>query len=265
MPTGTSIVVRTRPAARSFGSHAASYSLRVRRPGSQGRHPVSAAVRGRARRPGSGGGCDAAVVRMGRSLHRRSGARYASAGRQASVGARPASAGPGGRMVDSGAMSRRAFLLAAALAAAAFCASIAPAVSGDAPALVDRWKSATGVPPGLRKVLVVGIVRDPRTRRTFEDRCVTLLRARGVEAVTSYSIVPDLAAGRDTAEILGELFAQRVEGLITVRLTPLDDTPEEQRSAAWHSAMGGTERPRAYVESALRALDTEAEDFGVEV
>ena len=162
-------------------------------------------------------------------------------------------------------MSRRAFLLAAALAAVALAAAIVPAVSGDAPGLVDRWKSATGVPPGLRKVLVVGIVRDPKTRRTFEDRCVTLLRARGVEAITSYSIVPDLPTDKDTAEILGALFAQRVEGLITVRLVPLDDTPEEKRSAAWHTAMEGAERPRAYVEAGLRDLNTEADDFGVEV
>jgi hypothetical protein len=161
-------------------------------------------------------------------------------------------------------MSRSAVLLVAGLATVAFCASIIPAVSGDAPGLVDRWKSATGVPPGLRKVLVVGIVRDPKTRRTFEDRFVTLLRARGVEAITSYSIVPDLAAGRDTAEVLGALFAQRVEGLITVRLRPLDDAPEEQRAAAWHTAMDGTERPRAYVESALGAMATEADDYGAE-
>jgi hypothetical protein len=162
-------------------------------------------------------------------------------------------------------MSRRTSAPLAVFAAVVLGAIVASVALADSPGLADRWKNATGVAGSLRKVLVVGIVRDPKARRTFEDRAVTLLRARGAEAITSYSIVPDLAAGRDTAEILGALFRERVEGLITVRLRPIDDTPEEQRAAAWRTEMERTERPRDYVEAALRAMDTEASDFGAEV
>jgi hypothetical protein len=160
---------------------------------------------------------------------------------------------------------RRVLLFALALCAAGLPAAGLPAGGADLPAIADRWRSDTPIPPDVRKVLIVGITADNAARRRFEDRVVTLLRARTVEAITSYSIVPDLRAERDTAAVIGALFERRVEGVITVRLRPLDETPEEQRAAAWRDAMAKPERAREYVDAALRDLDTEAKEIGAEV
>lgn len=169
-------------------------------------------------------------------------------------------------MVDSGTMLRRALPRFAILAALALCAAHAPVSGGDAPALVDRWKSDRVLPQAIRNVLIVGIAADEHARRAFEDRFVTMLRARGGEASTSYSIVPDLRAERDSAAVLGALFARRVEGVITVRLRPFDKkTPEPERAAAWKSAMAGPEPVRDYVAAALRDFDTKTKQFGAEV
>jgi hypothetical protein len=168
-------------------------------------------------------------------------------------------------MVDSAIMSRRALLLCPVLVALTLIGTGAPAAGADSPALADRWKSDQGVPPSMRKVLVVGITPDVQARRRFEDRVVTLLRARGVEAITGYSIVPDLGAERDTAAVLGALFGQRVEGVITVRLRPLDDkTKEEERAAAWRASMEEPEKARDYVDAALRDFVVEAKELGAE-
>jgi len=168
-------------------------------------------------------------------------------------------------MLDSEIMRRRAFLRSAVLAALALCTAGVPAAQAQAPGLADRWKDAQAIRPALRKVLVVGITPDAHARRAFEDHFVSLLRGRGVEAITSYSIVPDLGAERDPAKVRDALLAQRVEGLITVRLTPLEDPPEEAWAAGWRETMTAPERARDYVETGLRAFDAKTKKFGVEV
>ena len=87
-------------------------------------------------------------------------------------------------MLDSAIMSRRAPPYRALLVALALGALAAPAIAAEAPVLADRWKAAQGVPPSIRKVLIVGITPDVKARRRFEDRFVTVLRARSVEAIT---------------------------------------------------------------------------------
>lgn len=147
----------------------------------------------------------------------------------------------------------------------ALCTARAQNAHAQVPGLEDRWMNAQGIPPGMRKVLVVGITPDAHARRAFEDRFVSLLRGREVEAITGYSIVPDLGAERDTAKVRDALLAQRVEGLITVRLTPLGDPTEEAWAAGWREAMTGPERARDYVDTGLRAFDAKASKYGVEV
>src|SRR4029434_9198226 len=54
IPAGTSIVVNTKPASTSFGSHAVEWWSSIRAPGSQRCQPDGGVATGRARRPGSG-------------------------------------------------------------------------------------------------------------------------------------------------------------------------------------------------------------------
>ena len=168
-------------------------------------------------------------------------------------------------MLDSKIMRRRAILPVAVLTALALCFACAQDARGQAPGLEDRWKDAQAMRLAMRKVLVVGITLDAHARRAFEDHFVSLLRGREVEAITGYSIVPDLGAERDTAKVRDALLAQRVGGLITVRLAPLGDPPEEAWAAGWREAMTAPERARDYVDTGLRAFDVKASKYGVEV
>src|SRR5262245_64135461 len=141
-------------------------------------------------------------------------------------------------MVDSGLMPRRTAVPSALVAATLLLAAIAPPVSAaDIPGIVDRWEDTQAAKPGVGKVLVVGIVHDPKARRGFEDRFVTLLRARGTEAITGYSIVPDLQAERNPAVVLKALFDRQVDAVITVRLKPVDKTTEPAWAGGWREAM----------------------------
>lgn len=42
-----------------------------------------------------------------------------------------------------------------------------------------------------QKIMVVGVTKRPANRRLFEDEFVQQLQARGVEAIASYTVVPD--------------------------------------------------------------------------
>jgi hypothetical protein len=143
--------------------------------------------------------------------------------------------------------------------------AVAPPVRADEPGLADRWMDAAAARIGLHKVLIVGIAKDPRARRRFEDRFVTVLRTHNTEGVTSYSIVPDLQAPGDPQANMKTLFAQHVDGVITVRLKPVDAKSEEAWAAGWRAAQQEPQRARAYVETALREINPEADDFAAEV
>jgi hypothetical protein len=74
----------------------------------------------------------------------------------------------------------RAGLLALVLAA---CAS--------QPRIVQQWDDPTFKGGGFRRVLVLGVTQDGTVRRVFEDEFSAGLRARGVEAVPAYTVLPD--------------------------------------------------------------------------
>ena len=56
--------------------------------------------------------------------------------------------------------------------------------------LIDQWKSPEFQGPPLRKVMVVGVSSQPATRRIFEDEFSAALKAAGVTAVPSYTVIP---------------------------------------------------------------------------
>lgn len=169
--------------------------------------------------------------------------------------------GPTFRVPRRAAAAGMLLVVCAALAPAV----VAPPVLADEPELADRWMDPAAARIGLHKVLIVGITKDPKARRHFEDRFVTVLRTHNTEGVTSYSIVSDLQAPGDPEEIMKTLFAQRVDGVITVRLKPVDAKSEEAWAAGWRAAQQEPLRARAYIEAALRETNPEADDFAAEV
>jgi len=60
--------------------------------------------------------------------------------------------------------------------------------------LADSWKDPEFAGPALRKMLVVGVAQSETNRRLFEDSFSQTLRAAGVTAVPSYTLIPAGAA-----------------------------------------------------------------------
>jgi hypothetical protein len=83
--------------------------------------------------------------------------------------------------------------------------------------LVNQWKSPDYSGGPVRKVMVVGVAKQPSTRRVFEDEFAAKLKAAGVEAIPSYTqISEDGQADPAVIEpIVGKL---GVDGVLITRL-----------------------------------------------
>ena len=57
--------------------------------------------------------------------------------------------------------------------------------------IVNQWVSPDYTSPRFRKIMVIGVSKQPSIRRTFEDEFVTQLKVAGVEAVPSYLYIPE--------------------------------------------------------------------------
>lgn len=82
--------------------------------------------------------------------------------------------------------------------------------------LTAVWKdqSYQGYP---RKIMVIGVAKRPVNRRIFEDEFVRQLKARGTDAIASYTVLPDDKKG-DNAAIAAKMKEQAADALLITRL-----------------------------------------------
>jgi hypothetical protein len=130
--------------------------------------------------------------------------------------------------------------------------------------LLDRWTGPAGKLREFNTVLIIGISADAEVRRSFEDQFVTLLRGRRIQAITSNSIVPELANPGDRESILAMVRDQQVDAAITVRAVPLADLNEKEWSTAWKARTAKAGTIRELVQETLPLSGDSADKYGVE-
>jgi hypothetical protein len=80
------------------------------------------------------------------------------------------------------AMRGRGFTVTILLALLTACASTS---------IVEEWQSPDYKGGPFKRLLVVGVTKEATVRRIFEDEFVRQLRARGTDAVASYTLIPE--------------------------------------------------------------------------
>jgi hypothetical protein len=82
--------------------------------------------------------------------------------------------------------------------------------------LTSAWKdpSYQGQP---RKIMVIGIAKKPLNKRILDDEFVRQLKARGTDAVASYTVMPDEKQA-DHAVIAAKMKEQGADGVLISRL-----------------------------------------------
>ena len=105
-----------------------------------------------------------------------------------------------------------AVLLLAAAALLSGCASTR---------LTNAWKDPAFQGPAFTKVMVMGVSNEAGTRRTFEDVFSASLKAAGVIAVPSYTLIPE--DGEVGRERLKEAVRQAgAQGVLVTRIVRVD-------------------------------------------
>jgi hypothetical protein len=132
--------------------------------------------------------------------------------------------------------------------------------------LVDRWKDPEFQTRQFKKLLIIAITDDVEARKVFENRFVSHLRGKGIEGVTSYSIVADLTKVDELKreEILAVLEERGVDGAISVRVVPLKKTSEEEWGTAWKEEVQGDGTLRQLIEATLPLSGEKSKKYGVE-
>jgi hypothetical protein len=87
--------------------------------------------------------------------------------------------------------------------------------------MVGSWRDPEYSGAPFRQLLVVGITKDPHLRRSFEDIFSAQLRAGGVRAVPSYSLIQK-DGPLDQVELADAVRKSGVDGVITTRVVNVD-------------------------------------------
>jgi hypothetical protein len=122
--------------------------------------------------------------------------------------------------------------------------------------IVNQWVNPDYTSPRFRKILVIGVSKQPSIRRTFEDEFVKQLKAAGVEAVPSYLYIPEDGQA-DESRQQATVTQANADGVIITRLVRVEKKTQvipgfyqpapfgfyRGYSAAW---LGYYEPPRVY-------------------
>jgi hypothetical protein len=131
--------------------------------------------------------------------------------------------------------------------------------------LEDRWRDPGFEDYQFTHLLIIGVTDDRQARRNFENQFVSHLRGRGIEAVTSYSLVPELTRVEDETALLDKLAELEIDGAITVRVTSLKGTNETEWGEAWRQWAESDSKIRNLIEDSLPVTERKSGKYGVEV
>jgi hypothetical protein len=130
----------------------------------------------------------------------------------------------------------------------------------------DRWTNPDIERHEYRKLLVIAITDDREVRAVFEDRFVSHLRGKSIEAVTSRSLAPDLASIDEAqrTEIIKTVEEQGIDGAISVRAVPLKGQGGKDWTEDWSRQVRGDGTLRQLIEESLPISTEKSKKYGIE-
>ena len=87
--------------------------------------------------------------------------------------------------------------------------------------LVNQWRAPEYHGPKFTKVLVTGVSQQPSVRRVFEDEFSSRLRAAGVDATPSYTLMP-YDGQADEAQLREAVQKSGAQGVLITRLVRVE-------------------------------------------
>ena len=86
--------------------------------------------------------------------------------------------------------------------------------------MTDSWRD-DNFRGTVRKAVVIGIFKEPDTRKIFEDEFADRLKARGVDATASHKIIPD-AELPDKDVVIGKIRKLGADAVLVTRIVVME-------------------------------------------
>jgi hypothetical protein len=87
--------------------------------------------------------------------------------------------------------------------------------------LVNQWKAPDYAGLGFKRIMVMGVTQQTSTRRIFEDEFVAQIKAAGIDAVQSYTVLPEDGPADEEKLVLAVQTAE-ADGVISARLVKVE-------------------------------------------
>jgi len=95
--------------------------------------------------------------------------------------------------------------------------------------VTGEWKDPNFEAKKFNKIMIIGIAKQPTQRIAYEDEFVRQLKAAGVMAISSHSIIP-FDKMLDKATIVQNIAGMGIDGVIITRVRDVEDKVEYYRS-----------------------------------
>jgi hypothetical protein len=87
--------------------------------------------------------------------------------------------------------------------------------------LVNEWKAPEYFGSGFERIMVMGVTQQTSTRRIFEDEFVAQIKAAGIDAVQSYTVVPEDGPVAEE-KLVRAVQTAEADGVISTRLVKVE-------------------------------------------
>ncbi len=88
--------------------------------------------------------------------------------------------------------------------------------------LVQSWQEPTFTGPPIKKVLIMGLFHDPLNRRFFEEEFAAKFSAAGVQAIASYTLIPNPEDFDEEKEVAAIVKQADVDSVLIAELKAID-------------------------------------------
>ena len=83
--------------------------------------------------------------------------------------------------------------------------------------VTGEWKDPNLTAKQFKNIMVIGVAKQPKDRRAYEDEFVRQLKAKGVMAISSHTLIPHEEM-RDSAIIVQTVKSMEFDGVIITRV-----------------------------------------------
>jgi len=136
--------------------------------------------------------------------------------------------------------------------------------------ITGEWKDPNMTAKQFKNIMVIGVAKQPRDRRAYEDEFVRQLKAKGVMAIASRTLIPHDKM-RDRATIEQTVESAGFDGVIITRVVDMKSREQYYDVNMYdyynrsyrYSVRGSTEQQKFVFESKLYDVKTEKPVFSL--